>query len=202
MLRVDLNPTHAALRRALTGDEGAREELLARLRPRIVLWAASRMSSALRGKLEPEDVAQEVLLALHRDLDGFEEREGVGFLSWVFRIAENRVRDAAARFAAKKRQAEPLPARTGTSPSQAFARQEAADRLLTVVARLPEDYRTVIRLRRLEERGDVEVARLMDRSEIAVRVLYCRALKALRSEMLDSSRNGFAPIPLSPPEGT
>ena len=35
-------------------------------------------------------------------------------------------------------------------------------------------------VRRLEERDTADVAKEMDRSENAVRVLYCRALKALK----------------------
>jgi DNA-directed RNA polymerase specialized sigma24 family protein len=41
----------------------------------------------------------------------------------------------------------------------------------------------VLQLLRLEERELPEVAAIMERSENAVRILYCRALKALRARM-------------------
>ena len=42
-----------------------------------------------------------------------------------------------------------------------------------------------LELRRLEEREISEVATAMDRSENAVRILYCRALKALKQFLDD-----------------
>jgi RNA polymerase sigma factor (sigma-70 family) len=52
------------------------------------------------------------------------------------------------------------------------------------IGRLPDDYRDVLRLLRFEERGVAETARLLGRSEGAVRILHLRALRALRREML------------------
>ena len=86
--------TQLLVERAAGGDAIAQGDLLERLRPRLVLWCANRMAAALRAKVQPEDVAQEVLLALHKALPAFEARGGrAGFLRWVFRIAENRIRD-------------------------------------------------------------------------------------------------------------
>ena len=50
---------------------------------------------------------------------------------------------------------------------------------------LSEDHQSVIRLRYLEERDVAEVAAIMERSENAVRILYCRALKALKKALPD-----------------
>ncbi|MCZ6597797.1 MAG: RNA polymerase subunit sigma-70, partial [Planctomycetota bacterium] len=63
--------TQRILRDALQGGEAAREDLLERLRPRIVLWVSTRLSPELRARVDPEDIAQEVLLGLHRGLDAF-----------------------------------------------------------------------------------------------------------------------------------
>ena len=184
--RVGPADTHALVQGARGGDDVARGELLERLRPRLVLWAASRMSADLRSKVEPEDMAQEILLALHKSLDRFEGADGRAFFAWMFRVAENRIRDTVDHFGAKKRQ-RILPASfSQTSPSAAVARSEAVVRLQEAIETLPEDYRRVIQLRRLEERDTAEVAELLDRTENAVRILYCRALKALRVAMPDS----------------
>jgi len=48
---------------------------------------------------------------------------------------------------------------------------------------LADDHREVVRLRRFEHRTVPEIAELMGRSENAVRILYCRALKALRAAL-------------------
>ncbi len=65
-------------------------------RSRLVLWCASRMSQKLRAKVQPEDVTQEVLVALHKALPALDTSGGRrAFLKLVFRVAENRVRDFA-----------------------------------------------------------------------------------------------------------
>ena len=177
--RVSLAETTQVLHAALDGEVDARGALLERLRPRIVLWVASRMSPALRAKVEPDDVAQEVLLAVHKGLDRFEHRDQGSFFGWLFRIAENRIRDQVDHFGAKKRQTPEPVSFSQTSPSMAARRREQVGRIVEAVEALPPDYREVIRLRRFQELECRQVAEIMNRSENAVRVLYCRALKAL-----------------------
>jgi RNA polymerase sigma factor (sigma-70 family) len=58
-----------------------------------------------------------------------------------------------------------------------------AERVRAALQRLAEPHRQVIQLRRFEEREVPEIAAIMDRSENAVRVLYCRALQALKAEL-------------------
>lgn len=178
-----MEETRSYLIRALGGGERDRNRLLERLRPRVVLWAATHLSAALRARVEPEDVAQEVLLAVHRGLDAFEGDDDRAFMAWVFRIAANRIRDLADHFGAQKRQAVDRPANTQTSPSAHALRRESSARVVAALADLPEDYRAVIRLRRLEEMDVPRVASVMGRSENAVRVLYCRAIQALRERL-------------------
>jgi RNA polymerase sigma-70 factor (ECF subfamily) len=175
-----LDRTQSDLRAALGGDDEARGELLERLRPRLVLWAASRLSPELRRHHEPEDVAQEILLAVHRSLDSFEDRGKRAFHGWLFRIAENRIRDLATREGAQKRQPVAILPFTQTSPSVAAVRAESFRLLHEAIATLSASHQAVIRLLRFEERSVEEAARLLERSENAVRILYCRALKALR----------------------
>jgi RNA polymerase sigma-70 factor (ECF subfamily) len=76
---------------------------------------------------------------------------------------------------------------TGTTPSGAMSRQEAVAAIVTCLARLPPDYRQVVRLRFLEEVPVSEVAARLGKSEMAVYQQCHRALKALR-ELLESTR--------------
>jgi len=179
----ELDGTITTLDEALDGDAEARGLLLERLRPRLCLWASTRLSPAIRAHVDPEDVTQEILLAVHRGLDDFEARGEREFHAWVFRIAENRVRDLADYAGAKKRQAAPITPFSQTSPSTAAMKTETFTRVHRALATLPEDHQRVIRLRYLEEREVSEVAERMDRSENAVRILYCRALKALKTAL-------------------
>ena len=176
--------TQLLVEQAAGGDEEAQGELLERLRPRVVLWCANRMSDRLRAKTHPEDLAQEVLLALHKALPSLEIRGDRGaFLGWVFKVAENRIRDLANYHGAQKRQTIEPRSFHQTSPSLAAARSEMTEKLLQAMAGLTEDYRQVIQLRKLEELGVEEVAQIMKRSTGATHTLYWRAIEALRGEM-------------------
>ena len=121
---VDRTETGELIDAALSGEATARGVLLERLRGRLVFWSRTRMSVALRAKLDPEDAAQEILLAVHRDMDGFEGRNPRAFMSWLFKVAANRLADIGKYHGAVKRQ--PLEPRSfsQTSPSEHAARKE------------------------------------------------------------------------------
>ncbi len=178
-----MDATYHQLLAVMDGDVEARDQLLERLRPRMILWASSRMSPQLRARMTPEDVAQEILLSVHRSLEQFRGENAPAFRAWLFAAAENRIRDLAANANAIKRRVPDPEPRSQTSPSGRAMKAESIRLLQEAIARLPEDYRRVIQLRRIEERDTADVASRMDRSPNAVRILYCRAIKALRDEM-------------------
>lgn len=175
--------TQVLVDQAVGGDQHAKGELLERLRPRLVLWCGARMSQRLQAKAQPDDVTQEVLLALHKALPRFVPRRDSTFLSWVFRIAENRIRDLADYHGALKRKTLEPRSFSQVAPSVLAARAEMTDKVLRAIESLSEDHRQVIQLRALEEQPFDEVARILHRSRGAVNTLYWRALDALRSEM-------------------
>jgi RNA polymerase sigma-70 factor (ECF subfamily) len=177
--------TRRLLQGAQGGDDEARGALLERVRPRLLLWTTARLSAALRAKVEPEDVVQEVLVAVHKGLDGFQGDDDRAFLRWLFTIAENRIRDLADHFGAQKRQLPRPTAFSQTSPSSLAVRNEMALKVREALVRLSESHRQVIWMRRFEEREVPEIAAAMERSENAVRILYCRAIQALRDELAD-----------------
>jgi RNA polymerase sigma-70 factor (ECF subfamily) len=172
---------------AVVGDDAARGLLLERIRPRVVTWCGARMPPSLRAHAEPEDLAQDVLMAVHDGLAAYRGTDTRSFHAWVFRIAENRIKDLLDHAGALKRKLPPPAAFSQTSPSGAAMRRESAERVRAAVATLAEDYRTVIRLRRIEERPVPEIAAEMGRSENAVRILYFRALQALREALGDEA---------------
>jgi RNA polymerase sigma-70 factor (ECF subfamily) len=182
---VSRTETQELVRSAQGGDEGARDVLLEQLRPRLVLWCASSLPARLRALYDAEDLAQEILLAVHGGLAGFRGADKRAFYAWVFRVAENRIRDLLDYVGAEKRKLPKASTFSQTSPSEAAMRGEARDRLRAALATLPDDYRTVMRMRRIEEREVPEIAAAMKRSENAVRILYFRALEALREALGD-----------------
>ena len=178
-----LDTTYQQLVEAQGGDEESRERLLERLRPRLILWAATRMSARLRARMTAEDVAQEILLAVHRSMAQFRGDGESAFRSWLFTIAENRVRDLASEVNALKRRTPEPRAKSQLSPSGHAMRAEASELLRGALARLSPGHQEVIRLRRFQELETAEIAAVMGRSPTAIRVLYCRAIRALRAEM-------------------
>lgn len=192
---MDVPETQRLVQNALAGSEADLGALLERMRQRLVLWCAARMSDTLRAHLEPEDAAQDILLAVFRDFRSYSGPPDKRFFGWFFTLAENKMRDLVDHWTAKKRTPAEMPQMTQSSPSQVAARREVAVRVRDAIARLAEDHRMVIRLRKLEDRDVSEVAMIMNRSDNAVRILYCRALKELRAllegdEIVSTGRRG------------
>jgi RNA polymerase sigma-70 factor (ECF subfamily) len=187
---LDLQETQRLLSAALVGSGADIGSLLERLRPRLILWCASRMSASLRTSLEPEDAAQEILLAVTKDFHSYSGPADRSFFKWVFVIADHKLKDLVDFHGAQKRQkVEPSPG-SQISPSQAAIRVESIARLHEAIGHLPDDYRQVVALYKLESRDVAEVASIMGRSENAIRVLYCRALKELRSTLETTPGHG------------
>jgi RNA polymerase sigma-70 factor (ECF subfamily) len=186
---VDAKETQRLLLSALGGNTEELGVLLDRLRPRLVLWCAARMSPELRSHLDPEDAAQEILTAVFKDFRTYRGPADKPFFKWFFVLADHKLKDVVDYYGAKKRQKiEPM-SFSQTSPSQAAANVEMVTRLHQAISRLPDDHRLVVQLFKLESREIGDVAEIMGRSENAVRILYCRALKALRG-LLESPPGG------------
>jgi RNA polymerase sigma factor (sigma-70 family) len=64
-----------------------------------------------------------------------------------------------------------------------MSHEEAAKRLQVAINSLPEDYRRVIILYKIEERSLPEVAAEMGRSKVATCRLVARALSKLRKKL-------------------
>ncbi len=141
------------------------------------------MSPRLARHVSEEDVAQEILLAVHESIGQFAGGDAATLRAWILTVAENRLRDLARSAGALKRRT-PVPLRRSqTSPSGVAMRAEAQASVHEALLRLKEEYRTVIRLRRVEEHDTAETAARMERSPGAVRILYLRAIRALRAEL-------------------
>ena len=180
---VDRTETGELIEAALGGEPTARGALLERLRGRLVFWSRTRMSAALQAKLEPEDAAQEILLAVHRDMDRFEGRERRAFMGWLFTVAEHRLADLGKYYGAVKRQPVEPRSFSQTSPYEHAARRERLARIEEGLQHMNAEDCEAIRLRYIEERSYAEVGKKLGCSEGAARVRVCRALKVLRTYM-------------------
>ena len=69
------------------------------------------------------------------------------------------------------------------SPSRALGREERFDRLEQAIANLPEDYRDVVRLSRIEGLKTKEVAERLGKSTDSVKHLLARSIQMLRRNL-------------------
>jgi RNA polymerase sigma-70 factor (ECF subfamily) len=195
-----VNPADATpdllLPRARAGDDEARGRLLELYRNYLRLLARSLIGGALRIRLDPSDLVQEVFLKAHREFSGFAGRGEPELVAWLRQILVRALADQARhhrRQARDHRRQESLEAmldRSGreaqqalvthaSSPSAAAARREQAVLLADALARLPDDYREVFILRTLEHIPFDEIAARLGRSTGAVRMLWTRAVERL-----------------------
>lgn len=91
--RPPLTETQDLLAAAKSGDEGARNELLARYAPRLRTWASGRLPRFARSLLDTEDLVQDVLLKTLEGLDRVEVRGPGRFQAYVRQAVLNRIRD-------------------------------------------------------------------------------------------------------------
>jgi RNA polymerase sigma-70 factor (ECF subfamily) len=189
-----------ALRR---GDPEAQDAVVRRYRPWLRLLARLQIDGRLRGKFDASDVVQQALLEACRDFAQFRGHTEAELMVWLRQILAHALahevrryrgtgrRDLDREVSLEQRLAESsqrlgaVLAAPGSSPSQQASRHEQEILLADVLARLPDDYREVIVLRNLEGLSHEEVARRMQRSTGAVRMLWVRALARLRHELDD-----------------
>ncbi len=166
---------------------------------RLRLLLLHLMGTALRARVEPEDVAQEVWL---RALAATAPLPNDGNDVWrlVARIARNTVVDIARAARASKRTAvvEPLlrtswtrvgahePADDTAGPATRLLLAERQADLEAAFGSLAPEHRRVIGLRQFEGLSAAEAARRMGRSESAVHSLFRRALLAWGAILGDS----------------
>ena len=189
--------------RVRSGDQQALGEFLVARRPQLMAFIDRRLGAALRRKVEPEDLYQEVSAEAVRTLGDVKLDDRDPF-NWLCQLTERRIIDAHRRFFGQKRDAArevSLNAPGGgssdtsrpglvnllvmsmTSASQAFSRDQKQMRMLGAICELPEEQREALRLRYLEGLPSKEIAERLGKSDGAVRVMLTRALGKLQ-EML------------------
>ncbi|MAI73339.1 MAG: hypothetical protein CMM01_20885 [Rhodopirellula sp.] len=186
---------------AQSGDEQACRELLLHVADRLERYLVEKMPQKHQSSFSAEDVLQEVLFAIHRDLSSYSPQSGASFYSWCYRIADNRLLDAIRRFERKKRggdrkKVEGAPEQSGvdfigavpgktTSPSVRVVRKEKAAALHEALEGLPENQREALKMRFLENRSQNSIAGRLAVTQGAVEGLLKRGKHKL-ADMLAS----------------
>jgi RNA polymerase sigma-70 factor (ECF subfamily) len=153
-------------------------------RPRVLRYA-----TRLVGEAEAEDVTQSVMLKVNQGLSGFRGDSSVS--TWIYRIATNVALDKL-RNKAIQPHAEPgddfdeqdLPPAARTPSCEAVAiRAEMSACIHEFVARLPENYKTVMTLSELEGFTNGEIAAILGLTLDTVKIRLHRAREKLRKDL-------------------
>ena len=161
---------------AAKADPARFGELYERHFERVYAYVAARV----RRRAEAEDVTAEVFHRALAALPRFEWR-GAPFSAWLFRIASNAVSRRLESAGREKAAGDPEEAEA--VPVADIEDAERRGLLYRAVRALPEDQRRVITLRFAEEKSIRDTARLIGKTEGAVKQLQWRALRGLRVRM-------------------
>jgi RNA polymerase sigma-70 factor (ECF subfamily) len=209
---MQLNPEQMIAQVRRGSDEAGRNERLGELlelyRNYLKLLARAQVDLHLRSRADASDLVQETFLDACRDFHQFRGSTEAEFMAWLKKILiYNVARFIQRQVVAKKRDArrdisldrhlaavnqssahfEAALASPASTPSVQASRRERAAVVADYLAQLPPAYREVILLRNLEGRSFADVARRMQRSSGAVRILWVRALDQLR-KLLEGKR--------------
>jgi RNA polymerase sigma-70 factor (ECF subfamily) len=176
----------------LAGDQRAFERVI-RQHKRMLFRTARAI---LRNDADAEDAVQDALVKAYQALPAFRGESKLS--TWLVRIAANAalMRRRRAKLAPAGTQAEQL-ASGEPGPERQALRGELRRRFAESIDELPEEYRTVFRLRALEELDVERTATMLRIPQATVRSRYFRARALLRRSMArESDRPGSLEAPL------
>ncbi|MAT71725.1 MAG: RNA polymerase factor sigma-70 [Planctomycetaceae bacterium] len=196
---------------ALTGSRECFGRLLELYRNYLKLLVVAQLEKPLQRRVSPSDVVQETFLEANRDFAQFRGASTGEFSSWLRRILLNNVHRAieqhvltakrslrrevsldamAASLEQSTVRLDAILAGAVDSPSEHLQRHELQLNLANRLAELPEDYRDVVVLRHLQGMPFEQVGLQMGRSTGAARMLWLRAIRQLREQLLGDSDHG------------
>jgi len=143
----------------------------------------------LHGAAEPDDLASETFIGVFTGLAGFSGDEAA-LRAWVFTIAHRRLVDDWRRRSRRPQvtdDAGDLTEHLGGNVEDDVLVRVGADDVERLCGLLPDDQRAVVLMRILADLTVEQVAAAMDRSVASVKALQRRGLRALRTELENSS---------------
>lgn len=160
---------------------------------RVIAEQATRRS-AVPG-LDPSSIAQTAIVEAWKSRGSFRGDNDEVFLAWMRGILSNVMRSAVRQQIRRPQSIDwnTLDAALATygnritvfansipDPVEALQANERALQLAAALEKLTSDHRTILIARHFEDRSFADIARQFDRSEAATRMLWVRALRALR----------------------
>lgn len=189
----------ALLERARLGDERALSELFHQHEPRLLRMVELRLDPALRARMDPSDVLQDVWVEAARRFGEWCQQDALALHVWLRlltsqALAQAQRRHLGAHMRDALREARAREGRAGlctrstadalvasaTSPTQAVQREELRQRVLAALEELDEIDREIVALRHLEGLSNEEAAAELAIEPKTASKRFMRALARLR----------------------
>jgi RNA polymerase sigma-70 factor (ECF subfamily) len=166
------------VRQAAQGSLDAFNALYERHLPKVYNWVRCVVPEA-----DVEDVTQETFIAMMKSLRSF--KGSAKFSTWLHTLASRRVADYYRARGGARPPDDLADAEQQAAPGSAGANSAENDTLMLrlAIARLPERYKDIVRLRFAEGLQFGEIAEISGLSLEATKSLFRRAIAALRTEM-------------------
>jgi RNA polymerase sigma-70 factor (ECF subfamily) len=190
----DPPPPFALLAAARGGSRDALGELLESYRRYLYRVARDQLDPRLLPKGDQSDLVQETFREAQQAFNQFRGTSEEEFLVWIRQILLHRVnrftrhyRGTQKRSSAREIVLDPndsaaYPAHQPT-PSTEAAANDQYEAVQEVLARLPNDYQAVIRMKYVDGMSFEDIGRAIGRSAEAARKVWMRAVERLRDEM-------------------
>jgi len=136
----------------------------------------------VQNRPEAEDILQEVFVKAYRGLDTL-KMEDLNFSAWLYRIASNTIND---HFRKKYRTPEIVgidehfDIAGKVSVYKEAETHSDAEQVMSALEDLPEQYKQVLELRFIQDFSLSEIAVILKKSNLSVRLLQHRALKKVK----------------------
>jgi len=190
----------ALLEQARQGDREALGRLLEAQRAALHRLAERQLDGRIAVRVDASDIIQQTFLEAHRSFRRFAGQDTRELTAWLQRILDHKVAGAIRDHAILQKRSvhrdrsmddshggmaslkQKLDAGLST-PSQKVIRGEEEQLLMEALSVLSEDQREAVRLRHLEGRALVDIARHLGRSPAATAGLIKRGMQALRRQL-------------------
>jgi RNA polymerase sigma-70 factor (ECF subfamily) len=168
---------------AVEGDGRALQRIIDLIHPPVVRYCRARVPSTKYPT--PEDLAQEICLAVARAIPGYEE-QGKPFMAFVYRIAANKIVDA------RRSQSRDLSVPTDEVPDQEVVTStpetvamdvSSCNEVVQLLDTLSDKARQIVTLRVFGGYSAEETAEIVGSTAGAVRVAQFRALAKMRETL-------------------
>ena len=166
---------------ALEAQAGSRrcfEELVERYSPKLFNFLRPKIASSQ----DIEDIIQEIFFKLYKNIFRYDPQWK--FSTWIY-TATNRM--AISHFRSKQnRNNSELPTYTDENPEDILIKEVQSQNIWKLVQNLKPDYYRVLWLRYVEEMSSKEIATVMRKTHVAVRLLLHRARLNLEKQLQPS----------------